>query len=284
LWKQAIEGIAAMAPARVQAAEVARIDRKPPRERTLNDLVTGASSYSHKLTAEANSRALEDLDKAISLDPGHPLAAALASWGHAQRAIYNFGGVMRVEREEAQRFAAVALALDHEDPQVLAVLGTSLTMIGDLDPAEVLINRCLAIDPRCTMAWQRLGWIAVYRGADTALANFRRCLSLGGAHDLDRHNTLFGIASAHFLASRYDRAADWALRGIQQQPSAVWAYRIAAPAQALCGRKGEARESVAMLLRRYPDLTASMVVASLPMQPEFLARQAEGMEAAGLPV
>jgi adenylate cyclase len=148
----------------------------------------------------------------------------------------------------------------------------------------VLINRCLAIDPCCAMAWQRRGWIAIYRGAGTALADFRRCLSLSGAHDLDRHNILFGISSAHFLAGRYDRAADWAVRGIQQQPSASWAYRIAAPAQALCGRKEEARKSAAMLLRHYPEQMAPMVVASLPMQPEFLARHAEGLEAAGLPV
>jgi adenylate cyclase len=284
LWRQAIEGIAATVPVRLQAAEVARIDRKPPRERTVHDLVMQALSYSYKLTAEANSRALENVEKALSFDPVHPLAAALASWGHAQRAIYNFGGVMHAEREEVQRLASVALALGDQDPQALAILGTSLTMSGDLDTAEVLINRCLAIDPCCAMAWQRRGWIATYRGIGTALADFRRCVSLGGAHDLNRHNILFGVSSAHLLAGRYDRAADWAVRGIQQQPSATWAYRIAAPAQAFCGRKGDALKSTAMLLRHYPGMTVSAVVASLPNQPDFLARLAEGLEAAGLPL
>jgi predicted Zn-dependent protease len=80
------------------------------------------------------------------------------------------------------------------------------------------------------------------------------CLSLGG-HDLERRNALFGISAAHFRAGRYDRAADWAVKGIKQQPSATWAYRIAAPAQARCGRMADARTSAELLLRHYPDLT-----------------------------
>ncbi len=39
-----------------------------------------------------------------------------------------------------------------------------------------------------------------------------------------------------------------------------------------------------MLLRYFPDLTVSVVVAALPNQLEFLARFAEGLEEAGLPV
>jgi adenylate cyclase len=107
---------------------------------------------------------------------------------------------------------------------------------------------------------------------------------LDGPHNRQRHNVLFGISSAHFLAGRYDRAADWAMRGIQERPSATWAYRIAAPAQARCGRVTEARNSAAMLLRCYPDLTVSTVTEALPMQPEFLARHAEGLASAGVPV
>ena len=124
-------------------------------------------------------------------------------------------------------------------------------MIGDLDLAELLIAKCLAIDPCCAMAWQRRGWIAIYRGACTALADFSRCLALD-SHSSDRHNTLFGVSIAHFLAGRYDRAADWALRGIRERPSAVWGYRIAAGAEARCGRVAEARRSAALLSRSIP--------------------------------
>ena len=74
------------------------------------------------------------------------------------------------------------------------------------------------------------------------------------------------------------------MRGIQERPSALWAYRVAAVAQARCGRHDEAPHSARLLRRYYPDLTVSAIVDAMPMQAEFLARFAEGMETAGLPV
>ncbi len=88
------------------------------------------------------------------------------------------------------------------------------------------------------------------------------------------------ISSAHFLAGRYDCT----IRGIPERPSAIWAYRIAAGAQARCGRIAEARYSVFLLLRQFPDLTVPTIINALPMQADFLARFAEGLETAGLPV
>lgn len=284
LWRRAIEGIAVAVPAQLRATEAGRAALKPKYQSTVDDLIAAALVSALKLSPEANAHALDDIDRALSLDPGHPVAMALASWVHAQRAIYNFSGRVGAERDEARRFRDLAFALDNDDAQVLAILGTSSSLVGDLDRAEELTNRCLSIDPYCTMAWQRRGWLATYRGAGAPLADFRRCLALGGGHEADRHNVLFGIATAHFVAGRYDRAADWALRGIQEQPSAAWAYRIAAPAQALCGRRLESRKSAALLLQHNPDQTVSAVVASLPMRPEVLARYAEGLEAAGVPI
>jgi adenylate cyclase len=92
-----------------------------------------------------------------------------------------------------------------------------------------------------------------------------------------------GISTAHFLAGRYDIAADWAIRGVREQPSAMWAYRVAAAAQGRCGRSSDAGNSVALLQHHYPDLTIGTIVDALPMSAEFLARYAEGLEAAGLP-
>jgi hypothetical protein len=45
------------------------------------------------------------------------------------------------------------------------------------------------------------------------------------------------------------------------------------------------RRGVALLLRQYPDITVGTIVNALPTMPaELLARQAEALESAGLPV
>jgi adenylate cyclase len=282
LQHHVIEGVAGRLPGYLRDAEAMQADRKPARDRTAHDLAMRAFRAAATLTQAANIRALEDIDRAMSIEPEFPLITALASWCHAQQAIYNFARALDTERDEARRLTSLALSQDDSDPLVLAVLGTSSTLIGDLDLAELLIGKCLAIDPYCGMAWQRRGWLATYRGRDTALEDFQRCLALTPS-DPDNSNTLLGISTAHFLAGHYEQAADWAVRGIQERPSATWAYRIAAAAQVRSGRISEARYSTSRLLTGYPDLTIPSVIGALPMTPDFLTRFAEGLEAAGVP-
>jgi TolB-like protein len=281
LRQRVIEAVAGTVPVYLCDAEARRVERNHPHDRSAYELTMRAFRAASRLTQTTNMRALEDLDRALSLDPEFPLSTALASWCHAQQAIYNFGETLG-SRAAARRLVAVTLGHDDGDPLVLAVLGTASTMIGDLDLAESLVEKSLAIDPYCTMAWQRRGWIATYRGRDTSLTDFSRCLNLNPS-DPDKSNTLLGISTAHFLAGRYEEAAYWATRGVHERPSAMWAYRIAAAAQGRCGRIAEARNSTALLTRHYPDLTIRTIINALPMEAEFLARFAEGLESAGVP-
>ena len=81
------------------------------------------------------------------------------------------------------------------------------------------------------------------------------------------------------------QAADWAAKGLGERPHETWARRIAAVAQVRCGQVAAGRQGVALLLRQYPDITVGTIVNALPTMPaELLARQAEALESAGLPV
>src|SRR5712671_955603 len=282
LENRVIEGVVSALPIWLRWAEAMYANRKCAHDRTAYDLTMRALRDASELTGAANERALKAIDRARSIDPEFALPTALAAWCHAQRAIY-FSGALDAERNKARCLIALALGIDSEHPMVLAILGTASTLIGDLDLADLMIGKCLAIDPYCVMAWQRRGWLAFYRGRDTAFADFGRCLALD-PDGSDRLNSLMGLSCVHFQAGRYDQAADWAVRGIKERPSATWALRIAAQAQQRCGREAEARRNVALLLRRYPDLTVSSANSAVPMQEEVLARCAESLEAAGLPV
>jgi hypothetical protein len=46
----------------------------------------------------------------------------LAAWGHAQRAACCFGDTVDVDRDKARRLTTLTLAMDNEDPMVLAIL------------------------------------------------------------------------------------------------------------------------------------------------------------------
>jgi tetratricopeptide (TPR) repeat protein len=122
----------------------------------------------------------------------------------------------------------------------------------------------------------------VYNGNSAeAIERFQIAHSIAADDPLNFFCTI-GIAAAHFEAARYDESARWFTRGLAEQPSAIWVNRFRAPAYALAGRKDEARQSIAELVRVYPDLTIAQVRAALPNTPSFLDRQAEGLEAAGM--
>jgi predicted Zn-dependent protease len=140
----------------------------------------------------------------------------------------------------------------------------------------------LALDPACVWAWNRSGWVSLYEGkAADAIERFHIARTIAPDDELSFYCTI-GIAAAHFEAGRYTEAARWYARGLVEHPSAIWVNRFLAPSQALAGMKDQARHSVAALARGFPGLTIAEITSALPNTPGFLARQAEGLEAAGL--
>jgi adenylate cyclase len=284
LQQRVTEAVASTLPACLRDAEATRSKPKAARDPVAVRCATQAFRAILEMTQSANGWALEHLDRAQSIDPEFPLARALAAWCHAQRAACGFGDTVDAGRDKARRLTTLTLTMDNEDPLVLAMLGHASTIVADLDLGSLLIEKCLAIDPGCLLAWQRRGWLGVYRGSGGALADFGRALALN-PRGPERFNTFLGISQAHFLAGHYEEAANWAAQGLQEQPYETWARRIAAVAQVRCGQVTAGRQGVALLRRQYPDITVGTIVNALPTMPaELLARQAEALESAGLPV
>jgi adenylate cyclase len=283
LQKLVTDGVASSIPALLREAEATRGNKEGAgRDPKVIDHVTQAFRATFEITQSASDYALENLDRAQLIDPAFPLARAVAAWCHALRAACCFGDEIDIDRDKARHLTALALSMDNRDPLVLAALGNASTIFGDFDLGDTLIEKCLAIDPDCMMAWQRRGWISNFRGGRGALPNFRRALALnpGGP---ERFNTVIGVSQAHYLAGNYEQAAEWAVQGLRERPSEAWACRIAAVAQVHCGQLKEARLNITLLRRQYPDMTVSRIINALPMGPEYAACMANDLESAGLP-
>jgi len=284
MQQRVAEGVASALSACLRDTEATRGKPKPERDPVAVRQAKQAFHAILAMTQSANGRALEHLDRAQSIDPEFPFARALAAWCHAQRAACCFGDTVGVDRDKARRLTMLTLTMDNEDPLVLAILGHASTIFADLDLGSLLIEKCLAIDPGCPLAWQRRGWLGVYRGSDGALADFDRALALN-PRGPERFNTFLGMSQAHFLAGNYEEATKRAAQGLRERPHETWARRIAAVALVRCGQVTAGRQGVALLRRQYPDITVGTIVNALPTMPaELLARQAEALESAGLPV
>ena len=194
------------------------------------------------LDAEGNARALDLLERAMERDPCHALAAALAAWAHAQRVAYHFTTEPQADRARGIEPAHRAQALSG-DASVLAVLGNALTLLGELDTAELVIGMRWRSTAGSAWAWSRSGWLEVYRvDPEAAIERFKIALHLAPDDSL-AFNSLVGIGRAHFKAGNDPEAARWQERALIEHPSAIWVHRTLRPAYVLAGARREARRA-----------------------------------------
>ncbi|OCK53706.1 helix-turn-helix domain-containing protein [Bradyrhizobium sp. LMTR 3] len=275
--------IAAMLQSGLRLAEIDRAQHKPAAGLSAHDLALRAMSGVVALDADGNARALELLERAMDQDPTDPLATALAAWAYVQRAVYHFTSAPVEERSRSLELTRRAQAL-YGDATVLAVLGNALTLLGELDTADLVIRKALAVDGGSVWAWSRSGWIDVYKGEpESAIERLKIALDLA-PHDPLAFNSMVGIGCAHFKAGQYAEAAYWQERALAEHPSASWVHRTLCPAHVLAGQRPQARRSLGALRHHYPDLTVSEVQRGMPPLPRDYRDLVVGtLQEAGLP-
>ena len=73
------QAIVGALPARLEAADIERVKRKPPQDLAAYDYVLRSKVLHHRGTKEANAEAIDVLNKAIDLDPEYAPAVSVRS-------------------------------------------------------------------------------------------------------------------------------------------------------------------------------------------------------------
>jgi Flp pilus assembly protein TadD len=227
--------------------------------------------------------ALDMLDEALLRDPTHASAQALAGWCRALGANHALTHDPDGERNRAIVHCRRALALSPDDPDVLTPVAGALSLARQLEEAECLIARSLALDPHQPEAVRRLGFIQNYRGngREAAIA-FRHALSVYPSGN-DAAMALIGLGIANFMLGNYSRSGRILARALDQQPSRAWPHRFLTAAAMHAGAHDEARRSLVSLRRSFPDLTVDQCARSDMLHFEAKERMLDGLARAGLP-
>jgi len=266
----------------VRMAEIERSQRRRPEDLRAYDYTMRAMPHVWKLENDENAKALELLDKALAIDPKYPLALSLASWCHAQRAVYNWADDTAGSQALARTLAERAAELSGDGPIILAVLGAVHTIVGNFGTARVLLERALALDVNAAWAWSRLGWLeSLSDRPERAIENFERALRLSPLDPMNVNNHV-GMAFAHEVAQDYDKAVALYRRALEERPHAVWIYRYLASALFCAGRLAEAKEAFAEVMRNYPGLTAAKFRQAMPSS-RAVAFWVDNLRKLGLP-
>ena len=267
----------------ILSAEVERSRRKRPESLDAYDFVLRAFPLVWSLDRQDNTLACGLLDQALAIEPTYALALSLKAWCLEQQAVYSWTDNPAEQREEGLRLAKRAVALNSDDPLVLAVLGAAHSFARDFEIAEAHLERARTLDPNSAWAWMRSGWLNVYREqTETAFQQFARFTRLS---PIDPMNYIchIGIGAAHFVNGDYRQAIESTRKGLSQRPDAHWALRQLVSALALEGRMDEARRERENLIAAYPGLTIAKVSETLPFSENTLARIVDGLRAVGVP-
>lgn len=267
----------------IRIAEVERSRRKRPQDLSSYDYTMRALPHVWALEKEESARALELLEKALEIDPEYPLALSLAGWCHAQRSVYNWSDDIAESQAKARSLAERAAEMSGDDSLILTVLGAVHTFVRNHGTARVLLERAVTLDPNAAWAWSRLGWLEAYSDqSQKAIINFERALRLSPMDPMNFNNYV-GIGSANEVARKYDEAAAFYRRGLEERPNAHWLYRNLASSLAGAGRMDEAREAFTEMLRYYPDLTISKFKQAMVCSPATLDDMGANLRKLGLP-
>jgi len=273
------QAIVGALPARLEAADVERIKRKPPQHMAAYDYVLRSKILHHVGTREANAEALDSCNKAIEIDPDFAQAYAWKACTLRQAVLREYAdepelaGAQRVENAEK------ALALDENDMECLRILCEINMEQCELEKAEQFHNRAFAMNPNDPRMLAQRGELMTWMGRHVEAEEWVRT-----AMRLDP----LGAKSFTHLLGR-------ALLAQQRYEEALQAYReIVAPryahhadmaaCHAFLGNKDEAGREAAAALRLKESFSIQRYAVNLSYREEKdLEHHRQGMRLAGLP-
>jgi adenylate cyclase len=277
--------IGAIAP-HLERAEIARAQRKPTESLQAYDYYLRAlASFYRFSTREANMEAFKLTQTANNLDPDFAAPFALGADCLVQRWGFGWSSGSAEDVTEARRLARRAIELDKDDPTVLALAGMALGLfVGEVEEGAALLSRAISLDPNLALARIWNGFVQLFLGdGDAAIEQFQIGLRMSPL-DPRIFMAQHGMATAHFLAGRYEDGLLWAKIAVQQNPNYVGAHRTLMACHAMAGRLEEARQAWALARQIDPNQRISTAMNRLHFRrSKDLQLFAEAFRIAGMP-
>ncbi|HXQ51310.1 MAG TPA: adenylate/guanylate cyclase domain-containing protein [Stellaceae bacterium] len=275
--------VGAIEPA-MRAADMLRAQPKPTSSLDAYDYYLRALAAFHRTTRSDIADALAMCRAAIAIDQRYASAYGLAAWCCLRRRTHGWAERPEEERLTAVEFARCAIDFGANDPEALWMAGVTLPyFVGDVDRAEDVVRRSLALNQNSALAWGCLGFVQCYSGSgEAAIASFERGIRQSPL-DPEAFTNKCGMAWAYFVEGRYDEAVQWANRALHEQAHFMASLRVKAAACGLLGRREDAEETVRAASAIDPEASIAKWLKITPLKrPDHKSAFAEGLRRAGL--
>jgi adenylate cyclase len=195
LHDELTQAIVSTLSGRLEHAVIERVKRKPPEDMAAYDYLLRGKHLHHQRTRETNEEALRVLNKAIELDPEYASAYAWRACTFGQAMAMGWGDPQELQRragesvrtglsldendiecrriqcevymeqrnwDQAELHHERAIALNPNDPRIVAQRGELLTWIGRPEEGTECVERAMRLDPFNASAYAHLLGRALY--------------------------------------------------------------------------------------------------------------------------
>jgi TolB-like protein/Flp pilus assembly protein TadD len=230
---------------------------KPSRD--VEDLLARARERLYQPTAEGLAEQIALAEQALLLDPANGEACRLIATGIWHQAYIGFIAWDRAAADRVMKFAQRAVLAEQADEYAHWMLGLAHLMAGQHERAIVSLRRALEINPSCSLAYGSSGTVLAWSGdCEQSIANNEFALRINPGDPTNYHR-FFGLALAHYLASRYAKSLEYAESTVQMRPDWWLAHMIHVAALAQSGRVTDARAACRELMRAKSDMTIALL-------------------------
>jgi TolB-like protein/cytochrome c-type biogenesis protein CcmH/NrfG len=270
--------VAAVGP-ELSKAEMHAALRRPAEQLDAWDCTSRALWHLGRYTREDNEKARLWARRGIELDPNSAGAYALLATSHVYEIIYRWADPPSRAAADGLRAAEKSVALDPENPGPLFILGIVCTLTRQYERAIEVLERAIERGPSSALAYFGLGMALASSGRpEDGIPMFEKATRLS-PRDPWMHEFLFNTGAAHFIAERYEQAAEFAKKSLRLRADQPGVYRLLAASYGMLDRAEEAKTALQELLRLLPDFSGDHVRAFLP---EAIAeRYLKGLRRAG---
>ncbi len=265
------------------AAEQERFRTRRPESQDAWGYVMKAMPYAWTWVSTKDITTAQDLLKrALEIRPDYPRALSLLAWSRA--ATYQLGWSQPLETiEEARALARKAIQADPDDPWAHFAAGWANSVSRRFDEAVAELTEAIDINPSFAFAHMILGCAYGYGGMpDDGLHHLSIATRLS-PRDFTRSAHLSTSGLCHFVAGRFNQAADCERRAVELHPDFGTAWRTYAASAAMAKRKEEAALALKEAKRLQPSLTLEWIEKFHPIvKASDRGVYIEGLRVAGL--
>lgn len=284
LQDEITRSVAAAVEPQILAAEGIRARERSEMNLDAWDMVMRALSTYWHMSAEASATAIAILEEATQKHPRYAPARSMLAFALLFSGHMGWSPLAAESRERAARLATEACNSDGQDAWGHIALGYLHALNRDPSEGVLEFTKAINLNPNFAAAYGWRGFTRAHGGqTEDAISDVELSLRLS---PIDPQNAIFETAAgvAHYLAGRYEKAAEHAEEGARLRPGFVAAHRVQCAALAQSGRMPEARAAFERVKERQPHVSASVLRATLPYStPENLEKFIEGLSMAGMP-